>query len=396
MSIEASNPKIRRKLRRLSNCAAVTGVGETLYARNTDKSALTLSLEASLAAIRDAGLDPKDIDGVIPYGVGGIVAEDFVTNFGLPDLRFSAQTPMGGASAVAALQTATMAVATGVANHVLLTIGRGSIAGGRITDRLQQMPQMKVVGEFEMPLGTNAPAQFYAHMARRHMEVYGTTSEQLAQVAMTCRANAELNERAMMRKPMTLVDHQNSRMIADPLRLFDCCLESAGGAAVVVSAADRAIDCKQHPIMIGGVAEGHPDSPSAITQRDDLTTLGIARAAPIAFEMADVTRDDIDVAEIYDCFTYIVLCQIEDMGFCKKGEGGDFVSGGRLRRDGELPINTHGGLLSEAHIAGMNHIVELVRQLRGQCGERQIKDAEVGLVTGFGDLGDGSIAIMHR
>lgn len=384
------------KLKSLSDKAAVTGVGETAYTRTTDKSALTLNLEASLAAIRDAGLDPKDIDGVIPYGIGGIVAEDFVTNFGLPDLRYSAQTPMGGASAVAALQSATMAVATGVANHVLLTIGRGSITGGRITDRLQQMPQMKVVGEFEMPLGTNAPAQFYAHMARRHMELYGTTSEQFAEIAMTCRANAELNARAMMRKPMTLDDHQNSRMIADPLRLFDCCLESAGGTAVVVSAVERAKDCKHVPVMISGVAEGHPESPSAITQRKDMITLGMAHAAPIAFDMAGVTHSDIDVAEIYDCFTYIVLCQIEDMGFCQKGEGGDFISDGRLRRDGELPVNTHGGLLSEAHIAGMNHIVELVRQLRGHCGERQITNAEVGLVTGFGDLGDSSIAIMHK
>ena len=183
------------KLKSLSDKAAVTGVGETVYARETDKNPLTLCLEASLNAIRDAGLDPKEIDGVIPYGIGGVVAEDFVTNFGLPDLSYSALIPMGGASAVAALQTAAMAVATGVANHVLLTIGRGSLAaGGRITNRLSEMPQMKVVGEFEMPHGSNAPAQFYAHMARRHMEMYGTTSEQLAEVALTCRANAVLNE----------------------------------------------------------------------------------------------------------------------------------------------------------------------------------------------------------
>ncbi|MGB1883129.1 MAG: thiolase family protein [Gammaproteobacteria bacterium] len=380
----------------LNNKAVVSGVGETTYQRDTDRSQLALTLEASLAAIADAGLEPKDIDGVIPYGAGGIVAEDFITNFGLPDLRYSATTPMGGASPVAALQTATMAVASGVASHVLVPLGRGSISGGRITQRLAAMPQMHVVGEYEMPLGTNAPAQFYAHMARRHMETYGTTSDQFAEVAMTCRQNAQMNERAMMRKPMTLEDHHASRMIADPLRLFDCCLESCGGAAVVVSAAERGSDMKHRPVYIGGVAEGHPDSPSAITQRPELTRLGIAKAAPVAFEMAGVTHDDIDVAEVYDCFTYIVICQLEDMGFCKKGEGGDFVSNGRIALNGDLPINTHGGLLSEAHIAGMNHIVELVRQLRGDCGERQVKDAEVGLVTGFGDLGDGSIAVMHR
>jgi acetyl-CoA acetyltransferase len=252
------------------------------------------------------------------------------------------------------------------------------------------------VSEFEMPIGTNAPAQFYAPMARRHMERYGTTSEQFAEVALTCRRHAQLNERAMMRKPMTLADHQASRMIADPFRLFDCSLESAGAAAVVVSSAECAGDLRHAPVFIGGVAEGHPDSPSAITQRHDMTRIGLAKAAPIAFAMAGVSRADIDVAEIYDCFTYMVLCQIEDMGFCEKGEGGAFVGNGRIGLGGELPINTHGGLLSEAHIAGMNHIVELVRQLRGSCGERQVDGAEVGLVTGFGDLGDGSIAIMHR
>ena len=380
----------------LRDKAVVSGVGETVYARESEKSQLELTLEASLNAINDAGLEPNDIDGLIPYAAGGVVAEDFITNFGLPDCRYSAMTPMGGASPVAALQSASMAVATGVSKHVLIALGRGSITGGRITSRLAEMPQMRLVSEFEMPIGTNAPAQFYAPMARRHMELYGTTSEQFAEVAMSCRRHAQLNERAMMRKPMRLEDHQSSRMIADPFRLFDCSLESAGAAAVIVSSADYAKDSPQTPVYIGGVAEGHPESPSAITQRGDLTRLGLALAAPRAFAMAGVSPADIDVAEIYDCFTYMVLCQLEDMGFCAKGEGGDFAANGRISLGGELPINTHGGLLSEAHIAGMNHIVELVRQLRGRCGERQVKHAEVGLVTGFGDLGDSSIAIMHR
>ncbi|MEM7543474.1 MAG: thiolase family protein [Pseudomonadota bacterium] len=381
----------------LSDRAAVTGVGETPYGRDSDKNQAELTFQASLAAIADAGLDPKDIDGVIPYAMGGVVAEDFVTNFDLPNLRYSAVTPMGGASAVAAVQSAAMAVATGVANHVLICLGRGSISdGGRAPDRISEMPQFGLVAEFEMALGANGPAQFYAPMARRHMELYGTQSEQFAEVAMACRANAIRHDNAMMQKPMTLEDHQASRMIADPLRLFDCCLESCGAAAVVISAAERARDLAKPPVYISGVAEGHPESPSAITQRQEMTRLGIAEAAPRAFEMAGVTHKDIDVAEIYDCFTYIVLCQLEDMGFCEKGEGGEYVQGGRLAIDGELPINTHGGLLSQAHIAGMNHIVELARQLRGEAGNRQVKDAEVGLVTGYGDLGDGSIAVMHR
>ena len=376
--------------------ACVTGIGETRYTRETTRSQAELTFEAALAAIADAGLDPKDIDGVVPYVMGGVIAEDFVTNFGLPDLRYSALTPMGGASSVAALQNAALAVAGGLANHVLITLGRGALSTGRITDRIGQMPQFRLVGEFEMPMGTVAPAQFYAPMARRHMELYGTTSEQLGEIAVTFRKHAALHDNAMMQKPMTLADHQASRMIADPLRLYDCCLESAGAAAVVISRADIARDLRQPPVYIGGVADGHPDSPSTITQRPDICRIGLAKAAPKAFAMAGVTHKDIDVAEIYDCFTYIVLCQLEDMGFCAKGEGGAFVQGGRIALGGELPINTHGGLLSQAHIAGMNHIVELTRQLRGHAGARQVANAEVGLVTGYGDLGDGSIAILHK
>jgi acetyl-CoA acetyltransferase len=232
-------------------------------------------------------------------------------------------------------------------------------------------------------------------MARRHMETYGTTSRQLAEVAVTTRQHAILNPNATMQRPMTIEDHQASRMISDPLRLLDCSLESDGGAAVVISAPDRARDLRQPPVVIMGVAEGHPDSPSAITQRPDLTTLGLAKAAPKAFAMAGVTHSDIDVAEVYDCFTYIVMCQLEDLGFCKKGEGGGFVENGALGLKGRLPVNTHGGLLSQAHMAGMNHIVELTRQLRNEASA-QVPDAEIGLVTGYGDMGDGALAIMRR
>lgn len=373
---------------------AVTGVGETEYMRGTDRTPLSLQLEASLKAIDDAGLKPTDIDGVIPYGLGA-VAEDFVTNFGISDLRFSATTPMGGASAVAAIQCAIAAIHAGICNHVLLAIGRTGHSGGRIGARVQQMPQFRVVGEFEMPSGAIAPAQLYAPMARRHMELYGTSSLHFAEIAVSTRNNAMLNPNATMKRPITVEDHQNSRMISDPLRLLDCSLESDGGAAVIISAADRARDMRHRPVLVMGAAEGHPDSPSAITQRPDMTTLGLAKAAPRAFAMAGVTPDDIDVAEIYDCFTYNVLCQIEDAGFCKKGEGGPFVASGAIRLDGRLPVNTHGGLLSQAHMAGMNHIVELVRQLRGAAAA-QARDAEIGLVTGYGDMGDGSIAIMRR
>ena len=376
--------------------AAITGVGETAYVRGSGKSAFQLQIEASLTAIADAGLTPKDIDGIIPIGITGAPAEEFVTNFGIEDLRFSALTPMGGASSIAAVQCAAAAIAAGLCSHVLIAAGRNSFLGARAGVRIHEMPQFHFVTEFELPLGAIAPAQLYAPMARRHMELYGTTSKQLGEIAVTIRQHALLNDNAIMKKPITLEDHQKSRMIADPFRLLDCSLESDGGAAFVVSAAERAKDMRQPPTYVMGVAEGHPDSPSSITQRSDMTRLGMAKAAPKAFAMAQVRHDDIDVAEIYDCFTWIVLCQLEDMGFCKKGEGGAFVEGGRLRLDGDLPTNTHGGLLSQAHMLGLNHVVELVRQLRGEAGRAQVAGAEIGLATGYGDLGDGAIVIMRR
>lgn len=382
----------------LRDKACVTGIGETRYMRGSTKTAFELQIESSLNAIADAGLTPKDIDGVIPIGIVSGTADDFIENFGIPDLRFSAVIPHGGASPVMALQCAAAAVATGACNHVLITFGR-NVTAKAITKagaRIHTMPQFHYVTEFEYPFGAIAPAQLYAPMARRHMELYGTKVEHFGEVAVAHREHALLNDNAVMKKPITLEDHANSRMISDPFRLLDCSLESDGGAACIVSAAERAGDLKHRRVYISGVAEGHPDSPGSITQRPDMTSLGIAKAAARAFGMAGVTHADIDLTEIYDCFTYAVIRQLEDLGFCAKGEGGPFVEGGRLRLGGALPTNTHGGLLSQAHVWGLNHIVELVRQLRGDAGRAQVKDAEVGLVTGYGDMGDGAVAIMRR
>jgi acetyl-CoA acetyltransferase len=382
----------------LKDKACVTGIGETSYMRGSTQTAFELQIEASLKAIADAGLDPKQIDGVIPIGIVSATAEDFIDNFGIPDLRFSALVPHGGASPVMALQCAAAAVAAGLCNHVLIAFGR-NVTGASATKagaRIHTMPQFHYVTEFEYPIGNAAPAQIYAPMAQRHMAMYGTKVSHFGEVAVAHRQHALLNDNAVMKKSMTLQDHANSRMIADPFRLFDCSLESDGGAACIVSAAERASDLKHRRVFISGTAAGHPDQPGAITQRPDMTSLGIAKAAQRAFHMAGVTHADIDVAEIYDCFTYAVIRQLEDLGFCKKGEGGPFVEGGRLRLDGALPTNTHGGLLSQAHVWGLNHIVELVHQLRGNAGRAQVKDAEVGLVTGYGDLGDGAVAIMRR
>lgn len=381
----------------LRDQACVTGLGETAYVRGSNLSAFELQLESSLKAIHDAGLSPKDVDGIIPIGVVSGTADDFIENFGIPDLRFSAVIPHGGASPVMALQCAAAAVATGACNHVLITFGRNvtGLSGNRAGARIHSMPQFHYVTEFEYPIGAAAPAQLYAPMARRHMELYGTTTDHFAEVAIACREHALLNDNAIMKKPITLDDHRNSRMISDPFRLLDCSLESDGGAAIVVSSAERAADLRHKRVYISGVAEGHPDMPGSITQRPDMTSLGIAKAAGRAFRMAGVSHADIDLIELYDCFTYVVIRQLEDLGFCKKGEGGPFIEGGRLRLGGELPCNTHGGLLSQAHVWGLNHVVELVRQLRGHAGRAQVRNAQVGLVTGYGDMGDGAVAIFR-
>ncbi|NBS73375.1 MAG: thiolase family protein [Betaproteobacteria bacterium] len=381
----------------LRDQACVTGVGETAYMRGSIKNAFELQLEASLKACSDAGLKPSEIDGVIPIGIVSGTAEDFIDNLGITDLRFSALIPHGGASPVMALQCAASAIATGVCKHILITFGRNvSAASNKAGARIHNMPQFHYVTEFEYPIGSIAPAQIYAPMATRHMELYGTTVAQFGAVAVACRTHALLNDNAVMKKPITLEDHFNSRMISDPFRLLDCSLESDGGAAIIVSAAPIAKDMKQPVVYISGVAEGHPDSPGSITQRPDMSSLGIAKASHRAFEMAGVKHADIDVVEIYDCFTYAVIRQIEDMGFCEKGEGGPFVENGRLHLDGDLPTNTHGGLLSQAHVWGLNHVVELTRQLRGQGGRAQVRDAKIGLVSGYGDLGDGAVAIMRK
>jgi acetyl-CoA acetyltransferase len=216
-------------------------------------------------------------------------------------------------------------------------------------------------------------------------------------VAVACRKHAQLNPNALMRdRPMTMEDYLASPMIADPYRLFDCSLEADGAAAFVVTTAERARDLPSKPVYVMGIAQGQPFPADDIATRDDVFELGLTSAAPRAFAMAGITHDDVDFAQIYDPFTFQVIQQIEEMGLCKRGEGGSFVEGGRIELGGALPVNTSGGLLSEAHILGMNHFLEAVVQLRGDAGERQVENAEIGVVTGFGDFGDGSIAILRR
>jgi acetyl-CoA acetyltransferase len=391
----------------LKDKACIVGVGESAFTRGSSKTELRLMLEASLAAIGDAGLKPHDIDGIVGPPIGS-VAEHFAANLGIEDLRFATTVHMGGASPVVSLQAAAMAIAGGIATNVLIPLGWNGYSsnpvrggGARAETGEKPMPEpnpmMNTIGAFYLPYGATVPVQWYAWLATRHKHLYGTPFETMGAIAVNGRANAHLNEKAMMRgRPLTMDDYLAARWVSYPFRLYDCCLETDAACAVVVTSAERARDLKHPPVYISGVAEGHPYPADDIPARPDPFVIGLSFAAPKAFAMAGVTHKDIDFLEVYDCFTYVVMLQIEAMGFCKRGEIKDFITPERIRLGGELPLNTHGGLLSEAHVWGMNHIVEAARQLRHQCGPRQVKDAEIGLVTGWGDFGDGGLAILRR
>jgi acetyl-CoA acetyltransferase len=382
--------------------ACIVGIGETSYCRKpgSGMSQLGIQLQAACRAIEDAGLTGKQIDGIMPFPNLGH-AEGFASNLGCENLRYSAILWIGGAAPVASLRAAAAAVTSDLADYVLIPAGWNGYSGARVRQTVAQdiasMPGGAIARDYYVPYGFTAPPQWYSVMARRHMHEFGTTPEQLGCIAVAMRKHAQLNDNAVLQgKPLTLEDYMASPMLADPYRFFDCCLETDGAAAVVVSTTERARDLGKTPVYIMGAASGQPYPADEITNRRDIFQTGLSMAAPEAFAMAGISPGDADFAQIYDCFTFEVLQQLEEVGFCKRGEGGAFVENGRIELGGELPVNTSGGLLSEAHVLGMNHIVEAVKQLRGTAGERQVRNAEIGVVTGWGDFGDGSIAILRR
>ena len=386
----------------VENQACIVGIGQTDYCRKPGSGMTTLGiqLKAAVAAIEEAGLSPAAIDGIMPFPNLGR-AEEFAANLGCENLRFTATIHMGGAAPVASLAAASAAVASGLADTVLLPAGWNGYSGARVRQTVTQdvasIPGGAIARDFYLPYGFTAPPQWYSVMARRHMHEFGTKHEQLGAIAVAMRKHAQLNPAAVMHgRPMTLDDYMASPMLADPYRFFDCCLETDGAAAVVVTSAERARDLPTRPITIVSGACGQPYPADEITNRKDIFQTGLTSAAPEAFDKAGLTVSDVDFAMIYDCFTFELLQQLEELGFCARGEGGSFVEGGRIELSGALPVNTHGGLLSEAHSLGMGHIVEAVRQLRGEAEGRQVKDAEIGLVTGWGDFGDGAVAILRR
>ncbi len=362
---------------------AIVGVGETPVGKLPEITTLGIQLEAIRQALKDAGLGPNDVDGLLAIQPGNDPQRSYaLTVSQAAGIRpsYATDLALGGATPVSMVSHAVMAILTGLCTTVVCVLGHRQ-ATGRLEPRHGRLRDGNE--DYEEPFGLLGAPAVHAAVAARHMYEYGTTSEQLAAVAVAMRRHASLNANATMRKPITIQEVLDSRWIVKPFHLLDCCLVSDGGGAVVVTSSDRARDLPRPPIYIWGFGEGHTSGP---LESPTLSTLGGKQSSATAYRMAGVGPGDIDFAQIYDCFTGIVIVTLEDYGFCPKGEGGPFVEGGQIEIDGKLPVNTHGGLLSQGHVEGMLHITEAVKQLRGNGvePERQVKNPNLGIVSGHG------------
>ncbi|MCX4423416.1 thiolase C-terminal domain-containing protein [Streptomyces mirabilis] len=351
---------------------AVVGVSLSDCGRVDDATPYALHAQAARRALTDAGMDRSLVDGFASAGLGTLPPVEVAEYLGLRPTWVDS-TAVGGSTWEVMAAHATDAIAAGHAEAVLLVYGstaRADIKAGRRTGNLSFGARGPL--QFEVPYGHTLIAK-YAMAARRHMHTYGTTLEQLASVAVQARANAALNPEAMFRTPITTDDVLSGPMIADPFTKLHCCLRSDGGAAVLLAAEEYVRDCRTAPVWILGT--GEHVSHTTMSEWPDFTVSPAAVSGRLAFERAGVRPDEIDVAELYDAFTYMTLVTLEDLGFCAKGEGGQFVEKGRLTVGGELPVNTDGGGLSAQHpgMRGLFLLVEAVRQLRGEAGERQVR-----------------------
>jgi acetyl-CoA acetyltransferase len=358
--------------------AAIVGLGATEFSKNSGRTEIRLAMEATLAALADAGIDPKEVDGFCSYTMDKVPDYEIARLLGAPEVKFFSQIPHGGGAACAPVMHAAMAVASGVAKTVVVwramnerswyRFGTGSYGFGAT-------PFFDNVNYgWYMPSGFHTPAAWVAMFARRYMHSFGATSEDFGRVAVAVRDFAATNPAAFFYgKPITLAEHQASRWICEPLHLLDCCQESDGAVAMVITSTERARDLKSKPVLIKGAAQGIAEGQQSMTSfyREDITGLPeMGLVARQLWQQSGLTPADVQTAVIYDHFTPFVLPQLEEFGFCRRGEAKDFIRAGEHARGGRLPINTHGGQLGEAYIHGMNGIAEGVRQVRGTAANQ--------------------------
>jgi acetyl-CoA acetyltransferase len=377
-----------RETATLAGRAAIVGIGATEFSKDSGRSELRLAAEAVRAAIADAGLQPSDVDGLVTFTQDNNSEAAVAREVGIPSLSFFSRIHYGGGAACATVQQAAMAVATGVADVVVCYRAFNERSGqrfGQVMTGLAGAPTSSGVdASWSYPMGLGTPAAWVAMIARRYMHMYGATSEDFGRVAVADRRHAATNPKAFFYgKPITLEEHQASRWIAEPLHLLDCCQESDGGVAVVVTSAERARDLPHPPVLINGAAQGSGADQFVMTSyyRDGLT--GLPEMGIVASQLwaqSGAGPSDIDVAVLYDHFTPFVLIQLEELGFCARGEARDFIADGALELDGRLPVNPNGGQLGEAYIHGMNGIAEGARQVRGTA-VNQVAGASTVLVT---------------
>jgi acetyl-CoA acetyltransferase len=387
----------------LAGKTAITGIGESAYGRRGalgDRTELELCLEAIQRAAGDAGLPLDEVDGFVSFGFERHEPALIQAALGIPELRHASIIwGGGGGGCAAAVMAAANAVATGLCRNAVVY---RSICQGQY-ERYGQFRERPAFGSFIAPFGLMSPAQMTALTTRRHMHLYGTTREHLADVAITFRRHAQRNPRAVMYgRPLDREAYFAARMIADPFHLFDCCLETDGACAVIVSPVARARDLQQPVVTLLAAAQasgpGWSLGPMGTHNMpiDDYATINSTVAGRLVFEQAGLTPADIDVAQLYDAFTGLIPMALEDYGFCERGGSGDFIAAGNLCwPDGGLPSNTSGGLLSEAYLHGMNLVVEGVRQMRG-TSTCQVNEARTCLVTSGGGGGHKSALILGR
>lgn len=363
--------------------AAIAGIGCTEFSRDSGVSTFALAARAIKAAIEDAGLRIGDIDGLATYGVNDSISPNLLAQaFGIQSLHYYVDQWLGGSVSMSILGQAALAVSAGVADCVVCYRALNGRSEMRMNGSSISAARQPWDIQFKAPCGYIVPAQEMAMAARAHMLRYGTTNADLGRIAVLSRTNAIDNERAMMRKPMTLDDYMASSWIAEPFRMFDCCLETDGAVAVVVVSAERAKDLPHRPVLIQGAAWGGGIN-IANNRHTEIAQSPAKLIADRLYSAAGVGPSDIEFAEFYDCFTYPVLSQIEGYGFCNPGEVPGMLADGAFNRTtGTLPINTHGGLLSEGYLHGMNHVYEAVQQIRGDAAQRQVAKHDVALVTG--------------